>query len=261
MRAIIQWPRAQYWDKPWNPMIGCQPCSPACENCYAKTISARFKVNDFTPRETAKERPPTTKVVFCGNMTDLFGDWLTWHDGVDFIKRTLGHSDTATYLWCTKRPSHMFYCLSNGRVFLKGDDDCDYAFRDCEMRNQFFGFTVENQEWYNHRASIAFRHAPEWANVWLSCEPLLGPIDFKLDRGVLAKAYRWVAVGCESGPNRRPCKMEWIEGIVYQCRAAGVPVFVKQLDINGKCERDITKFPAHLRIRQVPWPTKKEGAE
>ena len=25
------------------------------------------------------------------------------------------------------------------------------------------------------------------------------------------------------------------------------------MDIGGKCERDITKFPAHLQIRQVPW--------
>ena len=28
---LIQWPRAQYWDKPWNPIVGCRPCSPACE--------------------------------------------------------------------------------------------------------------------------------------------------------------------------------------------------------------------------------------
>ena len=69
--------------------------------------------------------------------------------------------------------------------------------------------------------------------------------------------FEWVVVGCESGPNRRPCKIEWIESIVDQCRARDIPVFVKQLDINGKCERDITKFPKHLQIRQVPWA--KEG--
>lgn len=38
----------------------------------------------------------------------------------------------------------------------------------------------------------------------------------------------FVVVGAESGPNRRPCKVEWIEDIVDQCRAAQVPVFVKQ---------------------------------
>jgi protein gp37 len=56
---------------------------------------------------------------------------------------------------------------------------------------------------------------------------------------------------------RRPCKIEWVESIVEQCRATDVPVFVKQLDIGGKCVTDINKFPEHLRIRQVPWA--KEG--
>ena len=91
-------------------------------------------------------------------------------------------------------------------------------------------------------------------NGWLSAEPLLGPIDLHL--GYIAPEdlpFKWVATGCESGPNRRPCKIEWIESIVDQCRARDIPVFVKQLDLNGKCERDITKFPKHLQIRQVPW--------
>lgn len=38
MNNLIQWPRAQYWDKAWNPIIGCKPCSPACENCYAAAM-------------------------------------------------------------------------------------------------------------------------------------------------------------------------------------------------------------------------------
>ena len=90
--------------------------------------------------------------------------------------------------------------------------------------------------------------------MWLSCEPLLGPID--LDLPIAAVKPKWVVVGCESGPNRRPCKIEWVESIVDQCRSAKIPVFVKQLDIGGKCEHDIDKFPAHLRIRQVPWAEK-----
>lgn len=33
----------------------------------------------------------------------------------------------------------------------------------------------------------------------------------------------------ESGPGARPCDVGWIRDIVGQCRAAEVPVFVKQL--------------------------------
>ena len=253
MSNLIQWPKAKYWDKAWNPVIGCWPCSPACDNCYAKTLSARFGMADFSPHETSKFRPPASKVIFAGNMTDLFGDWMTWQDE-NFIQRTLGHSETATYLWCTKRPSHMCYCLTNGRVFLKGEDDCDFAFRDCEMSNQFFGFTAENQEWFDTRARF-MRDFPAWANMWLSAEPLLGSLAI----GSLLNNLKWVVVGCESGPNRRPCKIEWVESIVEQCKAAKIPVFVKQLDINGRCVTDITKFPKHLQIRQVPWATKGEN--
>jgi len=39
---------------------------------------------------------------------------------------------------------------------------------------------------------------------------------------------RWVIVGGESGPGARPCDSGWIRSIVGQCKAASVPVFVKQ---------------------------------
>lgn len=246
---------AKWWEKQWNPIIGCRPCSPACENCYAAAWARRFG-QSFEPHESSQAQPPRKGVVFCGNMTDLFGRWTDDVDCFDwateYIKRSLGYSDRAVYLWLTKRVESMCDALNNGRVFLKGDDDCDYAFRDCEMRNQFFGFTAENQEWYDRRAAEA-RNFPSWANLWLSAEPLLGPVAI----GSLVNNLRWVVVGCESGPNRRPCKIEWVESIVDQCRAANVPVFVKQISIGGKCVTDINQFPEHLRIRQVPWA--KEG--
>ena len=64
---------------------------------------------------------------------------------------------------------------------------------------------------------------------------------------------KWVVVGAESGHNRRPCKIEWVESIVEQCQKYRVSVFVKQLDINGELVKNISKFPTHLQIRQVPW--------
>ncbi len=67
-------------------------------------------------------------------------------------------------------------------------------------------------------------------------------------------------VGAESGPHRRECRIEWIEDIVEQCKSAGVPVFVKQIHLNGKLEKDINKFPEQLRIRELPW-LRKEGTQ
>lgn len=102
----------------------------------------------------------------------------------------------------------------------------------------------------------------------------VGGTDSKID---------WVIVGGESGPNARPCRVEWIRAIVQQCRAAGVPCFVKQLGSNpegnelwqptGRLRRDkagnlkaiqlartiidrkggaIGEWPEDLRVREFP---------
>ena len=245
MNNLIEWPRAQYWEKCWNPWIGCEPCSPACENCYAEALARRFKMK-FVPHRT-KQRIPTKGVVFCGNMTDLFGDWIDWRECYRILSGQFdcskGVSCTrrrATYLWLTKRVVNM----------------CK-AIRHCYgwAYDGYFGFTAENQEKYDERIKD-FRHIfPDGQfHGWLSAEPLLGPIDLRL--GYVAPEdipFEWVVVGCESGPNRRPCSKKWVRQIVQQCRALGIKVFVKQLDIDGKCVTDINKFPEDLRIRQVPW--------
>jgi len=263
MHPQIQWSRAKYWDKTWNPVIGCNPCSPACENCYAAAWAKRFGQN-FKPHDT-KQKPPRSGIVFCGNMTDLFGEWMYTEDMADNIGRCVNRGGDA-YLWLTKRPARMCGVLRNGKVLLipEGyDEDSGEYFgfddEECDISNHYFGFTAENQEFYNDRRATTFIGFPEWANLWLSAESLLGAIDLKQLYPTKPLPFKWVVVGCESGPKRRPCKIEWIESIVDQCLAAKVPVFVKQLDLNGKCERNITKFPKHLQIRQVPWATKGEN--
>jgi len=82
----------------------------------------------------------------------------------------------------------------------------------------------------------------------------------------------WLIVGGESGPGARPCNVEWIRSIIAQCKAADVPVFVKQLGrqpiidvrddrtISGWRKRaladrkggDIEEWPEDLRVRQFP---------
>jgi protein gp37 len=62
--------------------------------------------------------------------------------------------------------------------------------------------------------------------------PGAGCDDFDPDKG--CRGHRnprlsWVIVGGESGPGARPFEVAWARSTVEQCRAAGVPVFVKQL--------------------------------
>ena len=242
MNSLVQWPRHKYWDKAWNPMIGCKPCSPACEHCYAAAWAKRFG-QSFKPH-TTKQRPSYKGVVFVGNMTDMFGEWLG-DKPTNYIGSLINWRSDAIYLWLTKRPENMCEALK--------------PLVNLSTFNHYFGFTAENQQWYNNRIDTWRAEVPYWANRWLSVEPILGPIGLGL-RYIAPEdqPFEWVVVGCESGPKRRPCKMIWVESIVKECMDAKIPVFVKQLDINGRCETDINKFPAHLRIRQVPWKNLEE---
>ena len=43
----------------------------------------------------------------------------------------------------------------------------------------------------------------------------------------------WVIAGCESGPGRRPADIKWFRSVRDQCRDAGVPFFLKQMEIDG----------------------------
>lgn len=239
----MQWPRAKYWDKCWNPVIGCRPCSPACDNCYARAWAGRFGQR-FDPHQTSKRNPPRKGVVFCGNMTDLFGEWVEYPG--HYVVKAVDAAETAdAILFLTKRVARM------SRFLVEYGPVRDWQGKGW-LRNVFFGFTAENQEWYDKRIRVLTRSPAVWlATWWLSAEPLLGYVDLNLLQNCCP--FNWVVVGCESGPRRRPCKVEWVESIVEQCRAAGVPVFVKQLDLGGKSVTDINKFPKHLRIRQVPW--------
>lgn len=54
----------------------------------------------------------------------------------------------------------------------------------------------------------------------------------------------WVIIGGESGPNARPFDIQWARDIIRQCKAAGVPVFVKQVGARP-CEGDLRQRDRH----------------
>jgi protein gp37 len=74
---------------------------------------------------------------------------------------------------------------------------------------------------------------------FLSCEPLIGPLDALPLDGI-----HWAIVGGESGPKARPMQAEWVESIFRQCRSARVPFFFKQW---GGVRKDMTGRTLHDR--------------
>lgn len=73
---------------------------------------------------------------------------------------------------------------------------------------------------------------------FLSCEPLLGPVDLRTGRyatpptgevlGTSLDGIAWVIVGGESGPHARPMHPDWARSLRDQCVAAGVAYHFKQ---------------------------------
>lgn len=100
------------------------------------------------------------------------------------------------------------------------------------LPNVWLGVTVEDQKHADLRVPTLLTTPA--AVRFLSCEPLLGPVDVRaaLQRvrsdGVPCVGIDWVIAGGESGPNARPMHPYWARSLRDQCQAAGVPFLFKQ---------------------------------
>lgn len=263
--------------------------------------------------EGAEERPR----VFCASLADVFEDWhgpmvnsvglpLYDVDGrlmelapgqfflqarepatMDDVRRRLFRLIDATpnldWLLLTKQPENVERLTP---TYFPGGYVAEAGTMNQEgpRPNVWIGTSAGTQE-------SADRFIPHLLKVpaavrFLSCEPLLGPVDLSAFMGgpyaslpgdVVEPNYNagisWVIVGGESGPHARPCDVEWIRSIVRQCREAGVRCFVKQLGSRpefapGKAVRwatagptqalrdrkggDMEEWPEDLRVREVP---------
>lgn len=93
--------------------------------------------------------------------------------------------------------------------------------------NVWLGTTAENQLWANRRIPILLQHPA--AVRFVSCEPLIGPLDLSswLGDGV-QRGIDWVIAGGESGFKARPMNPEWPRKLRDQCSQAGVAFHFKQ---------------------------------
>jgi protein gp37 len=95
-------------------------------------------------------------------------------------------------------------------------------------KNVRLGFTAEDQQRFNERSVYAEelkRFCRDITPFFVSCEPMLGPIDLHgLERWLLG----WVICGGESGAGARPMLSEWPQALRDQCQDAGIPFFFKQ---------------------------------
>jgi protein gp37 len=205
----------EWTEMTWNPVTGCVKISQGCKHCYAERMAKRLNamgapryIDGFQPtlHDDLIDAPRTWKkprVIFVNSMSDLFQEAVP----DDFIRRVFD-----TMRDC---PQHTFQILTK-----RSDRVRQLGASLPWPSNVWMGVSVEDGRVIERVADLAAIPAQV---RFLSCEPLIGPLDnLVLDR------IDWVIVGGESGPSARPMKQEWVESIHRQCVRKGVAFFFKQ---------------------------------
>lgn len=287
----------EWTDETWNPVTGCSRVSAGCDHCYAVRQSHRneaighekyrgltvlsnkgdrhfngvVRTHNDTLNIPLRRRKPTR--YFVNSMSDLFHEAVPF-EFIDKVFAVMALCPQHTFQILTKRPERMaeYLCddgtpIGRAHEIIKCANDRMLAgegvWPGWPLPNVWLGTSCEDQAAADERIPHLLKC--QAAVRFLSCEPLLGPIDLEsLTSGAnwincLANQWtartdidswnapdavsvpgdsieplgtwgvNWVIVGGESGPGARHCHTEWIRSILRDCRSAGVPAFVKQL--------------------------------
>lgn len=263
-------------ERTWSPVVGCTKVSDGCKFCYAerevnsgwsKNPKSIFYGRDFTDvrcHEDKLGQPlhwKTPSRIFVCPRADLFHD-LVPDAFLDQVFAVMALCPQHSFQCLTKRPKRMRdYMLgvqdraraqkAMFSVDLHNPLHCLGVLRDdyqgaraWPLPNVWLGVTAENQDAANERLPLLMQTPA--AVRWVSCEPLLGPVDlmqiehpnYNMPADMLtgcdsrapcdAGTLDWVVVGGESGPNARPMHPLWAQDLRDQCGEAETPFFFKQ---------------------------------
>lgn len=257
--------KIEWTDHTFNPWVGCIKVSPACDHCYAESWAKRAgradlwhggapqRTSEANWRKPVKWNADAAKAgmrtrVFCASLADVFDNAVP-HEWRSDLFRLIRATPYLDWLLLTKR-------IGNAARMI------DRALTDGHLRtsrepfwpwpNVWLGSTVVTQEEADR--DIPKLLATPVAVRFLSCEPLLGPIDLGLSTGVrladgtlwrgIKPLIDWVIVGGESGPKARPMHPDWARSLRDQCSGRAA-FFMKQM--TKKAE-----IPTDLLVRE--WP-------
>lgn len=234
----------KWWDTSWNPVVGCTPASPGCDNCYAKALHDQRhaallegkKVPDCYARpfervQCLKERLDAPlhwrkpRRVFVNSMTDLF------HENVpfEFLDKVFAYMALAsqhTFMVLTKRPERMREYVTkmvfDGRDLSKCCKDMPEIMEHVRAGSKYLadmppnvwmGVTTENQAMADERIPILL-DTPA-AKRFVSVEPMLGPVNLApyLDDS-------WCCPECKAVEQHEECHRE-DDYSYHHCLACG----------------------------------------
>lgn len=286
--------KIEWCDHTFNPWIGCTAVSAGCANCYAAALDRRWGKDRFgkgkprtrtsaaywrqpikwneeherrmevlTPGMARVDYPLPRPRVFCASLAD----WLDVEVPIEWLADLMAliqATPNLDWLLLTKRPENWLYRLSSASLCDHNGRNEEYG-RNCggwmqawldgqAPSNVWVGATVENQDMAERRIHELLRIPAKVR--FLSCEPLLGPVELGLWTDYQNPIHsgrdqriHWVICGGESGPHARPMNPDWARSLRDQCKAAGVPFFMKQ--IGGK-RKPFEEIPNDLDLKEFP---------
>lgn len=218
----IEWAHHTY-----NPWIGCERLSPACDHCYAADWAGRYGQAQLWQGERRQTSAATRHKpikwdreaqaagerhrVFCGSLMDFADNQVPsrWRDDAWHIIDQCGNLD---WMVLSKRPQNYRKMLPTPAIGAPEWGD--------GWPHVWLGTTIEDR-----RRLVNLEHLRQVpaAVRFLSIEPLLEDLG-ELD----LSGIHLVIVGGESGPQARPMHPAWVRSILRQCLAQGVAFFFKQ---------------------------------
>jgi protein gp37 len=242
----------------WSPYVGCTPCSPGCEHCWAERLEdTRLKHLDRCKGHPFNAGPVwqglSTKLVplgwkkprlaWCCPSSDPFHPDIADPSGsaigprlIDTVFKMVEFSPAHHFLMLTKRAERMAEYMANRSMQGLG-----------VLHNLSLGITVCNQSEWDEKVPRLLQTPA--AMRFVSVEPMLDWISLDgRDTGGLD----WVIIGCESGAERRPIDVEPMARLVGALSNRDIPVYVKQVDLGDRLSHDPEEWPEVLRVRQIP---------
>jgi protein gp37 len=211
----------------FNPWWGCCKVSQECKHCYAEGIATRYGHRVWGPAQTtarrffgeAHWREPLSwnaeaaqqghrRNVFCASMADVFEDHPDVGPSRERLWRLIEQTPWLNWLLLTKRPELI------GRFAPWTANTWP--------DNVWLGTSIGLQQHAAPRLDALLSHLA--VVRFVSCEPLLGPLDLT----PWLSSLQWIIVGGESGAGARPMWPAWARSLREQCQATSVPFFFKQ---------------------------------
>jgi len=259
--------KIEWTNHTFNPWVGCQKVSPACDHCYAEEWAKRFGRDFNVPTRTSAanwKKPlkwnrvaeiqynawekfkaanpgmtndqlaaagfakPERPRVFCASLADVFDNRVPAEWREDLFE-LIRITPHLDWLLLTKRIGNVARMVP-----AIWTTTCAWP------KNVQMGITVCNQpEWDRDVDKLLALPAPLH---FVSFEPLLADINLwqcpvcggggcERCNGSGDRKYLdigWAIVGGESGPKARPMHPAWARSLRDQCAAAGVPFLFKQ---------------------------------